>query len=193
MSDHHDQMVAPLIFWPFSDKLGLPDMNGGRNRALWDAHIGTAWTFHFGTKEKFLAAASQLELILEFNSYILTSIQDPAVKKIVSGLGNAYFSYQPDFWASPLADAVPMAERFFEALNSGSSLPVELTVNKAAVDAVFVGKKQRERLMILAAFLVNLKSWQAQAMMQFRRFVMFSWEGNLKTITEMYLADQGKR
>jgi hypothetical protein len=50
MSDHYDQMVAPLIFWPFSDKLGLPDMNGGRNRALWDAHISAAWTFHFITR-----------------------------------------------------------------------------------------------------------------------------------------------
>jgi hypothetical protein len=50
MSDHYDQMVAPLIFWPFSDELGLPDMNGGRNRALWDAHISAAWTFHFITR-----------------------------------------------------------------------------------------------------------------------------------------------
>ena len=42
MSDHYDQMSEPLMFWPFHGNLGLPDANGGRNRALWDAHVGTA-------------------------------------------------------------------------------------------------------------------------------------------------------
>ena len=84
--------------------------------------------------------------------------------------------------------------RFFqEVLNTGPGLPAELTINKLAMDAAFTGKKQRERLMILAGFLVHLKSWQVKAMMQFRRFVMFNWEGQLRAITEMYLADQGKR
>ena len=78
-------------------------------------------------------------------------------------------------------------------LNTGPGLPAELTINKPAVDAIFAGKKQRERLMILAAFLVHLKSWQAKAMMQFRKIVMFNWEGRLKTITEMHREDQGKR
>jgi hypothetical protein len=171
----------------------LPDMNGGRNRALWDAHIGAAWTYHFGTREKFLAAASQLELILEFNSYILVSIQDPAVEKIRRGFGNVYFGYQPDFWASPLKDAVPMADQLFEMISGGPSLPAELTIHKPAVEAIFAGKKQPERLMILAEFLAHLKSWQAKAMMQFRRFVMFNWEGNLKIITDRYVTEHGKQ
>jgi hypothetical protein len=193
MSDHYNQMSEPLMFWPFHGNLGLPDANGGRNRALWDAHVGTAWAYHLGTKEGFLAAAAQLEFILEFNSYVLVSLQDAAVEKVKSGFGNAYFGYQPDFWASPLNDTVPIAEQFFEILNTGPGLPAELTINKLAMDAAFTGKKQRERLMILAGFLVHLKSWQVKAMMQFRRFVMFNWEGQLRAITEMYLADQGKR
>ena len=126
-----------------------------------DSHIASAWNYHFGTREEFLAAAAQLEFILEFNSYILVSLQSPALEKVKSGFGNAYFAYQPDFWASPLNDAISIAERVLDILERGSGLPADLATNKSAIDAAFAEKKPSERLMILAAFLIHLKSWQA--------------------------------
>ena len=90
MSDHYEQISAPLILWPFSGKLGLPDINGGLNRALWDSHINAAWTYHFGTREDFLGAASQLEFILEFNSYMLVAAGEWAIMAEWSGPGREW-------------------------------------------------------------------------------------------------------
>jgi hypothetical protein len=184
--DGWSQVSVPLLFWPFSGVTGFPDMRqGGRNKSFWDAHIHSAWGQFFGSEDKFLSAASQLEFILEFNSYIFEGVNIPQVKKLQESLGNTYFAYLPDFWTSPLDPILPMAERFYDAFNRSDDFPQELAVEKKAMDLIFKGKTAQERLLFLGCFLANLRSWQAKVMMEQNRFpFMFEWQGRLKAIVD---------
>jgi len=187
--DNLSQVFVPLVFWPFSGGLGLPDMRGGRNRTLWNERIQGAWVPFFGTPENFLAAASQLEFILEFNSYVFEAVKHPEIGKLKQKLGNRYFGYEPDFWASRLDETVPIAELFYDALAADRGFPPEFTILEQAIDLVLKGKGTQDRLLFLGGFLAHLKAWQAEVMMhQFSRFpFMFDWPGRLKAITFAYL------
>jgi hypothetical protein len=182
------QIYVPIVFWPFSGVAGLPDMRDGRNVSLWNEHIHGAWGQYFGSFDKFLAAASRLEFILEFNSYLFEGVQVPEVKQFRQTLGNKYFAYLPDFWANRLDPVVSIAEHFYDTLVASSDFPAELSIEKRASDLIFRGKDEQERLLFLGGFLVHLKSWQAQMMMQQNRFpFMFSWDGRLKSIADKYM------
>ncbi len=177
---------VPLLFWPFSGVAGLPDMRPGRNEALWNAHIHSAWGRYFGNFDKFLAAASQLEFILEFNSYVV-GLEAPEIRQFQRTIENKDLSYLPDFWANRLDPVVPMAEHIYDTLALSGEFPPEFSVEKMAFDLVLKGKDPQARLLFLGGFLVHLKSWQAEVMMQqMRSPFMFSWEGRLKTITDKY-------
>jgi hypothetical protein len=183
------QVRVPLVFWPFSGVAGLPDMRNGRNEALWKEHIHSAWGQYFGSFNIFLAAASRLEFILEFNSYIFEGIQVPEVATFKhEELGDRNFLYIPDFWSNPLDPVVPVAERFYDILVASSEFPAELSIAKRAMDLIFRNKDVPGRLLFLGGFLVHLKSYQAQLMMQQNRFpFMFDWEGRLKAIADKYV------
>jgi SAM-dependent methyltransferase len=188
--DNQADFFVPLLFWPFSDSLGLLDMKGGRNRALWSERIQEAWPSYFGTAENFLSAASQLEFILEFNSYVFVTAKDPGVEKFKRALRKTAFDYVPDFWATRLDDTVPIAECFYDILAMGE-IPSELTIEKAATDLLFQGKPPGDKLAFLGGFLAHLTSWQAEAMRQFNRFpFMFDWPGRLREIRNSYRAAQ---
>jgi hypothetical protein len=184
--DGWSQVSVPLLFWPFSGVTGLPDMRqGGRNQSFWDAHIHGAWGQFFGSEDKFLFAASQLEFILEFNSYIFEGVNIPQVKILQESLGDTYFAYLPDFWTRRLDPILPMAERFYDAFNRSDDFPQEFAVEKKAMDFIFKGKTVQERLLFLGCFLAHLRSWQAKVMMEQNRFpFMFEWQGRLKAIVD---------
>jgi len=174
------QVQVPILFWPFSG-IELPDMRDGRNQAFWRERVQGAWAPYFGTSDKFLAAAFQLEFILEFNSYVFEGIQHPGVAELKQQSKNKYFEYLPDFWANRLDPVVPMAEHFYDVLSASAEFPSELSIEKKAIDVVLKGRGPRERVAFLGEFLRHLKGWQAQAMMQQRRFpFMFEWQGRLK-------------
>jgi len=179
------QVSVPLLFWPFSGVSALPDMRNGRNEALWNAHIRSAWGTYFGTNDKFLVAAAQLEFILEFNSYIFEGAQIPEVKEFQAKLGNKHFVFLPDFWTSRLDPVVTVAELFYEILARADDFPEEFPIEKPAMDLVFKRKNDRERLLFLGCFLKHLKLSQGQMMLQQNRFpFMFDWEGRLKAIVD---------
>jgi len=183
--DGFAQTSVPLLFWPFSGVAGLPDMRGGRNESFWNAHIHGAWGKFFGTIDTFLSAASRLEFILEFNSYIFEGVNIPEVKALQESLGNKYFAYLPDFWTSKLDPVVPIAEHFYDVVSQSDDFPGEFAVEKRAADLVFKGKSAQERLLFLGCFLAHLKSFQAKVMMEQNRFpFMFEWEGRLKAIVD---------
>jgi hypothetical protein len=186
--DNRSQELSPLLFWPFaiSGLDGAPA--GGRNREFWNQHIQGAWGSYFGTPDGFLGAAAQLEFILEFNSYVLTSLGDPQIDRIKQQTPNRNFDYEPDFWASRLDDVVPLALRFHDVLRLRADLPREFAIDDRAFDVVFSGKDTTARLQILGEYLVHLKNWQADVMIhQFRRHpFMFDWEGPLKQIADSY-------
>jgi len=179
--------LISLLFWPFAIG-GLQDtVAGGRNREFWNEHIQSAWGFYFGTPDGFLAAAAQLEFILEFNSYVFTSLRDPQIGRIKQQMPDRSFEYVPDFWASRLNDVEPIASRFYEAISSGG-VPPEFAIDSRAFDAIFSGKESSARLLLLGEYLTHLKKWQAEVMMkQFRRYpFMFDWGGPLKQVADAY-------
>jgi hypothetical protein len=181
------QVSVPLLFWPFSGVAGLPDMRqGGRNKSFWDARIHGAWGQFFGSEDKFLSAASQLEFVLEFNSYVFEGVKIPEVQKLWESLGNIYFAYLPDFWTRPLDPVLPMAERFYDILSQSDKFPPEFAIETRAMDSIFKIKGAQERLLFLGCFLAHLRSWQAKVMMEQNRFpFMFEWQGRLKVIVDM--------
>jgi hypothetical protein len=184
--DNLSQIQIPIVFWPFSSGLELPDMREGRNWTLWNERVKSAWVPYFGAAEEFLSAAAQLEFILEFNSYIFMAVKNAEIQKLREKLGNKYFAYVPDFWASRLDATVSIAEQFYEAL-AGPGFPPEFAVEQQGIDVIFKGKEPKERLPFLGGYLVHLQSWQAQAMMQFNRFpFMFEWHGRLGDIANAY-------
>ena len=158
---------------------------GGRNQSFWEARVHGSWGHFFGSEDNFLSAASQLEFILEFNSYIFEGVNIPQVKKLQANLGDTYFGYLPDFWTRRLDPILPMAERFYDAFNRTDDFPPEFAVEKKAMDLIFKGKTAQERLLFLGCFLAHLRSWQAKVMMEQNRFpFMFEWQGRLKAIVE---------
>ncbi len=184
--DGWSQVSVPLLFWPFSGVTGLPDMRqGGRNKSFWDAHIHGAWGQFFGSEDKFLSAAAQLEFILELNSYIFEGVRIPEVQEFRETLGNIYFAYLPDFWTSRLDPVVPIAERFYDILSQSDEFPPEFVIDKKAMDLIFKKKAAQDRLLFLGCFLAHLKSSQAKMMMEQHRFpFMFDWQGRLKAIVD---------
>ena len=157
----------------------------GRNQSFWDAHVHGAWGQFFGSEDKFLSAASQLEFILEFNSYIFEGVNIPEVKKLHENLGNIYVGYLPDFWTHRLDPVLPMAVRFYDILSRSDEFPKEFAIEKKATDLIFKGKTAQERLLFLGCFLADLRSWQAKVMVEQNRFpFMFEWQGRLKTIVD---------
>jgi hypothetical protein len=184
--DGWSQVSMPVLFWPFSGIEGFPDMRPvGRNKSFWDAHIHGAWGHFFGTEEKFLAAAAQLEFVLEFNSYLFEGVKIPEVQKLWQSLGNIQFAYLPDLWTTRLDPILPMAERFYDVLSRSDDFPSEFAIEKGATDLVFKGKPAQQRLLFVGCFLEHLRSWQAQVMMQQNKFpFMFEWPGRLKEIIE---------
>jgi hypothetical protein len=158
---------------------------GGRNQSFWEAHVHAAWGRFFGSEDKFLSAASQLEFILEFNSYIFEGVSIPQVKKLQANLGDTYFGYLPDFWTRRLDPVLPMAERFYDILNRSDEFPQEFAIVKKAADLIFKGRSAQERLLFLGCFFAHLISWQAKVMREQSRFpFMFEWQGRLKAIVD---------
>jgi hypothetical protein len=185
--DNLSPVLVPIVFWPFAGALQLPDMRGGRNRTLWTERIGASWPSYFGTPEKFLSAAFQLEFILEFNSYVFEVVKPDGISKLDDPDRRRYFAYEPDFWANRLDDTVPIAELFYDALAAGPHVPAGCAIDERAIDLTFKGKGPHDRLLFLGGFLTHLKSWQAGAMLRASRFpFMFDWEGRLKAISFEY-------
>jgi hypothetical protein len=185
-TDNRSREFVPLVFRPLENGL-LPDEHGGRNRTFWNEHIHSAWGSYFGTFDGFLSAASQLEFVLEFNSYLFVSRRDPQIDRLKQQPPDRCFDYEPDFWASRLDDVVPVAQRFHDILVAADTLPPEFAVDSRAFDAVFNGKTMQARLLILGGFLTHLTNWQTEVMRQFNRFPFrFVWGGALKQVADAF-------
>ena len=70
-----------MLFWPLPPDMFDKELLQGRSAFFWQERISTSWGSYFGTFEKYIAAACQLELLLEFNSYLGNSVNDDGPKK----------------------------------------------------------------------------------------------------------------
>jgi hypothetical protein len=188
------ETLEPLLFWPFSGNLGLPDMRNGRNEELWLQRIGEAWGEAFGSEAAFLAAATQLEFLLELNSYLLIQYSSPASDRFRTHFPEKRTAYLPDFWNTPLRGAIPMAIKVFEALVSRTGFPLELAVEPTVTAAIFEGMSIEDREVFYGEFLSNLRSWQDRTMMQQSRFpFLLSWPPKLQAAVDRYKSQPDRK
>jgi hypothetical protein len=179
--------LEPFLFSPFARSLELPDMKSGRNEEFWYQRIESAWGDVFGSKDNFLSAAAQLELVLELNSYLLIQYRSPATDKFREDAPEKHTAYLPDFWKSRLDPAVPMALHIFESLVSHKGFPSELAIERGVTDAVFKEMSLRARELFFGQFLFNLKKWQDEAMWRQQRFPFhFAWPPRLQRVVDLY-------
>jgi hypothetical protein len=178
--------LEPLLFWPFSGPLGLPDMKSGRNEEFWQQRIGGTWSDLFGSKEEFLSAAAQLEFVLELNSHILIEYSHPASEKFRADNSQKRTAYVPDFWTSRLDPTVPIAIHVLESLKK-DGFPKELAVEPTVTTAIFKDMPIDSRLRFYGAFLFNLQNWQEKVMLQTQRFPFdFDWPPSLNSAVKLY-------
>jgi hypothetical protein len=179
--------LEPLLFWPFSGPLGLPEMKNGRNEEFWEQRIDSSWGDVFGSKIGFLKVAAQLEFLLEFNSHLLVQYASPATDRFRTDFPEKRTAYLPDFWKSPLNPAVPMAEVIFDSLMSEEGLPLDLAIELKVATTLFKGMTVPERELFYGQFLFNLKKWQEDAMFQQQRFPFsFVWPPKLQRVVELH-------
>jgi len=189
---------TPILFWPFGElHFNSGEFNGGRASFYWKDRIAAAWGGYFGSSVKFLESASQLEFLLELNSYLGTNtLRDQKLQHWLPLNVDADFTYVPDLYSQDLQTTVPMAERVYDILASGKSIPAYLTVDPRISSCVFDDLDAFKRLEIYAGFLHHLKEWQSKfrwgAFM--RSGFMWDWETpRLKKIVGAFREAQRKK
>jgi len=185
--DDRSSNKVPVLFWPFLGlQFGSGEFDQGRSSYYWKARIDPSWGKLFGTFTKFLDASSQLEFLLELNSYFgNNSFGNPELEKFLSeSLPDIAFRYLPDLCSQDLQTTVPMAELFYDVFSSTQAFPRHLAVDARLFDRVLVNMQPSARLQIYAGFLFHLKKWQSEYMRQvLQRWPYFyNWQGRLEKI-----------
>ena len=189
--ERHAENLQPIVFWPFDRGQGLPEPINGRNPMLWENGVQASWGDLFRSEERFLSAAAQLELLLEFDSYIPLQYNIQMVKDFANANREKDFRFVPDFWNQPLNPAIPMAEHLFELILNNPASLADITVVPQLARNLFAGMSHDQRLLFFGEFLEKLHKWQDNAMMQQRRHSFyFSWPPRLQSAVEAYLQSQ---
>ena len=189
--DNRQTSQTPVAFWPF---LGLEftsgEFNQGRASYYWKVRVASSSANLFGNLSKFLAASSQLELLLELNSYFgINGPGDSNLEKFLAeNLADVSFRFIPDLYSQDLQATVPMAELLYDIFNSNQAFPRYLAVDSRMFDRVLANMQPSVRLQTYAGFLFNLKKWQSEYMFQaLRRYpFLYSWQGRLEKIVREY-------
>jgi len=185
-----EEMQAPLLFWPFRGALDLPEMKLGRNQEYWQQRVEETWGQVFGSEDAFLNAATQLEFILELNSFLLILYRSPNTDQFREGFPEKRTEYVPDFWNTPLRLAIPTALRILELLVD-KGFPSDLAIEPGIASAVFEPMSKEEREIFFGEFLAQLKTWQDQTMMQQMRFpFLLTWPPRLQSAIDKYKSRQ---
>ena len=195
--DDRSAKKTPILFWPF---LRLQFQSGefdqGRSSYYWKARVASSWGKLFGTLAKFLDASSQLEFLLELNSYFgNNSLRNPSLAQLLSeSLPDIAFGYTPDLYSQDLQATVPMAELLYDIFASNPAFPPHLAVDVRLFNRVLANMQPSERLQTYAAFLFHLMKWQSEYMFQvLNRYPFFySWQGRLEKIVLEYQKRQSQ-
>jgi hypothetical protein len=148
----------PFLFWPL--RVNVP--GNDRIAYTWQHTVQPHWLEFFGNEASFHYAASQLEFILDLNSYLAT--KNPAGKQWVSQYRpDTNFEYWEgsDLWRYPLDAVVPLAERMYETLALGPNYPFffDFSVEHAVFQQAFSTSPQE----VFEVYLFRLERWSAEA------------------------------
>lgn len=183
---------VPLLFWPFSGPLGLPEMKSGRNEEFWQQRVAETWASTLGSKTEFLNSAAQLEFVLELNSHILVAYKHPLSERFRNDSPEKENAYLPDFWTSRIDPAIPVATAIMDELKR-DGFPKDLAIESSITTAIFKDMPPKARLEFYGEFLSNLKTWQQNAMWQHNRFPFdFAWPTPLSTAVELFKEKQSQ-
>ena len=178
--------LEPILFWPFSGQLGLPEMKNGRNEEFWQQRVGQTWADVFVSKDEFLSAGAQLEFILELNSHILVAYTHPISDRFRQEAKEKGAAYLPDFWMSRLDPTIPVAKYIMETLQK-DGFPKNLAIEPTVTTAIFEDMPAKKRIEFYGEFLSNLQNWQQKAMWQQQRFPFdFAWPPPLSSAVERF-------
>src|SRR6266536_338682 len=181
MVDDRKTRKAPVLLWPLPNLFTGGELNDGRSTFYWKERVSTAWGKYFGSDEKFLGPACELEFLLELNSYLGTNaINDPRISQWLEVNGKGISSsYIPDLYAYDLHWTVPMAERLYELIAADKPFPSYLAVEPTLFELAFKDKNREQRLLIYGGFLHHLEVWKENFMYQhFDHWsLMYGWEG----------------
>lgn len=189
---------VPIVLWPFSGvSFDFGAINQSRSQYFWKHRIASAWGTYFGNQEKFISATEQLELLLEFNSYLGTNqMQDPTLARSLAEGDHAQiaFEYPPDLYSRDLGTTVPMAQTLYDFLASDNGLPEYLALDPRLRSFVN-GRPKPQRFELYGEFLHRTKAWQSEARGSSGAWgFMWDWPGRLKTIADGYRESlKGKR
>lgn len=190
LPQNSERVQAPFLFWPFRGALDLPDMKLGRNQEYWQQRVEETWRDAFGSEDAFLNAATQLEFILELNSYLLIQYRSPATDEFRQSYPEKRTEYVPDFWNTPLRFAIATAEQIFRQLVD-QGFPTYLAIEPQIAVAVFASMSKEAREVFYGEFLDRLKTWQDQTMMQQMRFpFLLAWPPRLQSAIDLYKSRQ---
>src|SRR5205085_6014828 len=122
----------------------------GRSTYYWNERLSASWGKYFGTYEKFLGPACEVEFLLEFNSYLGTNhINDANIKRWLEINGaDKSFIYNPDLFSYDLHWTAPMAEQCYDLIASDKPFPSHLTVEPRLFELAFKDKSREQRLLL---------------------------------------------
>ncbi len=196
---HPGNSIVPWWRPPFEIYLGIRAIAiYGRAQFFWKERIAAAWGKYFGNATKFLEASSQLEFLLELNSYLgMNTLKDSRLGEWLRANvdSDIKFDYTPDLYAEDLQATVPMAERLYDVVAKGAPFPVYLFVDPRMPMQLFGSLPEvKRRMEVYGGFLLHLKLWQQNYRFQgLRRWpYMWDWRGRLKTMADSALAQQAK-
>ena len=189
---------TPIMFWPFYPSSFVSDeFKNGRAQYFWKERIAAAWANYFGSISKFLAGSSQLEFVLELNSYLGTNTpKDPKLGELLKTFvgDEIQFGYIPDLYADDLQSTVPMAERIYDIIAAGTWTLSHLFIDRRMAEQFFGNIPTASRLERYGGFLRHLKSWQQSYRFEAlgRWDFMWDWIGRLKIIAQAAEAQKVK-
>lgn len=178
-----ERSLHPFSFWPIP--YGI-EMREGLNVFAWQHRVQSSWGEYFGNEEAYLRAATQLEFLLEFNSWL--GVSPEGKQWLVKYRPDLDMGYGPDIVNLSLSATVPLAERIYEALQRGKDdmTLVQLTVEKSLLDSR-LNIVPTERPLLLAAFIDYLLLLQARIARQLGRFpFQVDWGSKLGPLLQDY-------
>jgi hypothetical protein len=180
----------PILFWPFR-RLEFPEfLQQGRSQYYWKARVASSWGPLFRTETNFLNTSSQLEFLLELNSYFATnSLGNPDLEKFLSqNYPDVTFSFVPDLYSQDLQATTPIAEVLYDVFSKSEAFPRQFSIDPRIFDRVLANMQPNDRRQIYAGFLFHLQKWQSDFMFQRldRHPFFFGWQGRLEEIVTKY-------
>jgi len=150
----------------------------------WRYRIESSWAEYFGSLEEYERLASQLEFILEFNSWL--GISPEGAAWLAEYKKDATFTYYADIWRANLNSVVGLAERIYDGLKSQDDFLANITVEKILLDLRLKVVPQSPQL-LLGAYLDYLIINEGKVAFRIGRFPhAVDWGEKIKPLLKDY-------